>query len=155
MLLLLGFVLGVSAGMRSMAPVAVVAWAAQLGWPGLRQTSLAFMAAPLTAYAFTVFAIAELVFDKLPIATSRLGAGPLGARIVMGALCSATLCAAAHQSMAIGAAAGALGGVAGAFAGYHARRHLTTRLKAPDLLVALVEDAIAIGSAVFAVSRVQ
>jgi uncharacterized membrane protein len=46
-----------------------------------------------------------------------------------------------------------LGGFAGAWAGYHGRRYLTTTRKAPDLLVALVEDAIAIGSAVLVVSR--
>jgi uncharacterized membrane protein len=157
MTVLLGFLLGMSAGMRSMTPVAIVAWAAQLGWPHLRQTNLAVisaMAAPATAYIFTAFACIELVFDKLPIAPSRLGAGPLGARILLGALCAATLSAAAQQSMAVGAIAGALGGIAGAYAGYSVRRHLTANRKAPDLVVALAEDAIAIGLALVAVSRV-
>ena len=117
--------LGVSAGLRSMTPVAIVAWAAQLGWPDLRQTSLGLMAAPDTAWVFTLFACGELVVDKLPSTPSRLAAGPLGVRILMGALCSATACAATHQSIAVGAVVGAIGGVAGAFAGYHARRHLT------------------------------
>jgi uncharacterized membrane protein len=153
MILLLGFVLGVSAGLRSLTPVAVVAWAAQFGWSDLRHTNLAIMAAPATAYVFTVFACIELVFDKLPSAPSRLGAGPLGARILMGALCAATVYAVFYQPIALGAGAGALGGVAGAFAGYHVRRYLTTNRKMPDLPVALVEDAVAIGSAVLAVSR--
>ena len=154
MTLLLGFVLGMSAGMRSMAPIAIVAWAAQLGWPDLRETSLAFMAAPITAWAFTLFACVELVFDKLPFTPSRLGAGPLGVRILSGALSAATVAAAAHQPVAIGAIAGALGAVAGALAGYHGRRHLTRNRKAPDLLVALVEDAVAIGSAVVAAAQI-
>ena len=153
MALFLGFVLGMSAGLRSMTPAAVVAWAAQLGWPDLRQTNLAFMAAPITAWAFTLFACIELVFDKLPFTPSRLDAAPLGARILVGALCSATICAAAHQSITVGALVGGLGGVAGAFAGYHVRRHLTMNLKMPALLVALGEDVLAIGSAAFAVSR--
>ena len=101
MTLLVGFVLGMSAGLRSMTPIAIVAWAAQLGWPELRATSLAFMAAPVTAWVFTLFACIELVFDKLPFTPSRLGAGPLGVRILSGALCSATVCAAAHQPVAI------------------------------------------------------
>jgi len=153
MVLILGFVLGMSAGLRSMAPVAIVAWAAQLPWPDLRQTNLALMAAPVTAYVFTVFACVELVFDKLPFTPSRLGAGPLGARVICGGLCAATLCAATHQPVVGGAIAGGLGGVVGAFAGHRIRRYLTTNLKTPDLLVALVEDAIAIGSAVLVVSR--
>ena len=153
MFLLFGFALGVSAGLRSMTPAAVVAWAAQLGWPDLRQTSLAFMASPITAWVFTLFAGVELVSDKLPSTPSRLGAAPLGARILLGALCSATACAAMHQSIVVGAIVGAVGGVAGAYAGYHVRRHLTMNLKAPALLVAVAEDCLAIGVAAFAVSR--
>ena len=118
------------------------------------RTSLAFMASPITAWAFTLFACTELVFDKLPFTPSRLGAGPLGARIVSGALCAATVCAATHQPVAIGAVAGIVGAVTGALAGYHARRNLTMNRKAPDLLVALAEDAIAIGIAVLAVTRI-
>ncbi len=154
MIFLLGFMLGVSAGLRSMTPVAIVAWAAQLGWPDLRQTNLGLMAAPATAWVFTLFACGELVVDKLPSTPSRLAAGPLGVRILMGALCSATACAATHQSIAVGALVGAIGGVAGAFAGYHARRHLTTNLKWPALHVAVAEDCLAIAIAAFAVSRV-
>jgi uncharacterized membrane protein len=153
MTLLFGLLLGVSAGLRSMTPGAIVAWAAQLGWPDLRHTNLGFMAAPITAWIFTVFACVELVFDKLPTTPSRLEVGPLGARAVMGALCSATAFAATHQSIAVGAVVGAIGGVAGAFAGYNVRRHVTTNLKAPALVVAIAEDCLAIAIAALAVSR--
>ena len=153
MTLVLGFVLGMATGLRSMTPAAVLAWAAQLRWPQLGQTGFAFMALPISAYILTVGACVELVFDKLPITPSRLTPGPLGARVVLGGLCAATLSAAVQQSAIVGAAVGGLGGFAGAWIGYHVRRHLTTTRKAPDLLVALVEDAIAIASAVFVVSR--
>ena len=153
MIFVFGFALGISAGLRSMTPGAIVAWSAQLGWPDLLQTSLAFMASPITAWIFTLFAGVELVVDKLPSTPSRLGAVPLGARILMGALCSATACAATHQSIGIGAVAGAVGAVAGAYAGYRVRRHLTLNLKASALPVAVAEDCLAIGIAAFAVSR--
>jgi uncharacterized membrane protein len=153
MILLLGFVLGMATGLRSMTPAAVLAWAAQVRWPHLGQTGFAFMAAPISAYILTLGACVELVFDKLPITPSRLTPGPLGARVVLGGLCAATLSAAVQQSAIAGAVVGALGGFAGAWAGYYVRRHLTTTRKAPDILVALIEDAIAIGSAVFVVSR--
>ena len=153
MTLLLGFVLGMATGLRSMTPAAVLAWAAQLRWPQLGQTGFAFMAAPISAYILTLGACVELVFDKLPITPSRLTPGPLGARVVLGGLCAATLSAAVQQSAILGAVVGGLGGFAGAWVGYQVRRHLTTTRKAPDLLVALVEDVIAIGSAVFVVSR--
>jgi len=43
--------------------------------------------------------------------------------------------------------------VVGAFAGYHARTGLVRALKVRDLPIALLEDAIAIGGAIFIVSR--
>ena len=144
MTLILAFALGVTAGLRSMTPPAITAWAAQLWWPAVRTSGVSLMAAPLTAYLFTLFAAVELVFDKLPITPSRLDIGPLGARIVFGALAAATLCAAAQQSIAIGAIVGGVGGIVGAFGGYHARRYLTVTKRLPDLTVALCEDAIAI-----------
>ncbi len=153
MLLLLGLVIGAAAGLRSMAPLAIAAWAAQ-SWPGVRETVLAFMAAPLTAWILTACAATELVADKLAFIPSRLDPGPLGARVVSGALCAAVLCAAAHQSLAVGAATGAIGGLAGAFAGYHVRRNLVSKAKLPALAVALTEDAVAIGMALLVVSRV-
>jgi uncharacterized membrane protein len=70
----------------------------------------------------------------------------------MGALSGACLCAAAHQSLLIGAVAGAVGGVVGAFSGYEARRRLVSGLKVKDALIAIPEDLVAIGLAFFLVS---
>jgi uncharacterized membrane protein len=134
------------------APTAV-AWASQFTLTALRQTSLSFLAAPATAYIFTALACAELVGDKLPFTPSRLTVGPLVGRIVMGALCGMALCAATQQSMPVGGVAGGIGAIAGAYIGYQLRRLLTTRVKLPDFLVALAEDAVAIASAVYIVSR--
>ena len=75
MLIIAGFLLGVASGMRSMTPMAVVAWAAQWRWPQLRQTSLSFLTAPLTAYIFTACAAIELVFDKLPFTPAASAPG--------------------------------------------------------------------------------
>ena len=153
MLWLMGFAIGAATGLRSMAPLAIVAWAAQ-SWPGVHGTALAFMAAPLTAWILTAFAATELIADKLPFIPSRLDPGPLVARAVSGGLCAAVCCAAAHQSLVAGAVAGALGGLAGAFAGHRARRNLVGTAKLPDFAVALAEDAVAIGVALLVVSRV-
>ena len=149
----MGFAIGAAAGLRSMAPLAIVAWAAQ-SWPAVHETPLAFMSAPVTAWILTAFAATELVADKLPFIPSRLDPGPLVARAVSGGLCAAVCCAAAHQSLVVGAVAGALGGLAGAFAGHRARRNLVRAAKLPDFAVALAEDAVAIGVALLVVSRV-
>jgi uncharacterized membrane protein len=153
MTLLLAFLLGMTTGLRSMTPPAIAAWAAQRWWPAVGATSLSFMSAPLTAYLFTLFAVVELVFDKLAITPSRLDAGGLGARIVLGGLAAATFCAASQQSILAGAVVGAIGGVAGAFAGYHGRQYVTKSMRLPDFPVALAEDAIAILGALAIVWR--
>ena len=48
---------------------------------------------------------------------------------------------------------GAVGGVAGAFAGYEVRTRLVKALKVPDLVIALLEDAVAIAGGLFIVTR--
>jgi uncharacterized membrane protein len=48
---------------------------------------------------------------------------------------------------------GAAGGVAGAFGGYQVRTRLVKALKVPDLVIAILEDAVAIGAGLFLVSR--
>jgi uncharacterized membrane protein len=150
---LLAFAIGALTGLRSLTPPAAVSWAAHLGWINLAQSALAFMGATVTACLFGVLAVGELIADKLPFIPSRLAAGPLAGRILLGGLCGAALCAAAGQSIASGAAIGAIGGVAGSFAGYHARATLVRTAHIPDFAVALVEDAITIAGAFFIVSR--
>jgi len=153
MLWLLAYVLGVSAGLRSMTAPAVVAWAAR-GWPALSGTALGFMGAPVAAYVFTALAIGELIADKLPFIPSRLQPGPLGGRIIAGALTGAVVALAGSASALPGALIGALGGLAGSFGGHAVRRALTVDRKLPDLPIALLEDLAAIGLAVLAVSRI-
>lgn len=152
-MLLLIFVLGVMAGLRSMTPPAVVAWTAHR-WPALAQSSLSFMGWPVTAYILAAFAALELVTDKLPFTPSRLTPVPLGARIFAGGLVGATLAAASQQSLAVGALVGAAGGLAGSYAGYHARHALVTKVGLPDLAVALIEDAITIATSILIATRV-
>jgi len=55
--------------------------------------------------------------------------------------------------MVIGAVLGGAGGLIGAFAGYQARTRLVRALGVPDVVIALVEDAVAIGGGFLIVSR--
>jgi uncharacterized membrane protein len=151
-----GYVLAVAigfvAGLRSLTAPAVVSWAAYMGTLNLQGSRLQFMGSIWAAVIFTVLALAEFVGDILPKTPSRTKPGPLGARIVMGALCGACLCAAAQLSPAIGAILGGIGGVIGAFAGYQARMRLVRALGVKDIYVAFTEDLVAIGLACLIVS---
>ena len=144
---------GVAAGLRSLTPPAVVAWAAHLGWLNLNNSPLAFMGSIITVVIFSILALFELFVDLQPSTPKRTAPVPLGARILMGGLCGACICAASNQSLIIGAILGAIGGVIGAFAGYEIRRRLVAALHIKDIFIALLEDLVAIGLACFFVSR--
>jgi uncharacterized membrane protein len=143
--------IGIVAGLRSLTAPAVVAWGAHLGWLNLQGSPLAFMGSTVAVAIFSVLAIGELIADKLPMMSKRTAPAPLMARIITGGLCGGCLCAAAGQSLIAGVVLGGIGGIAGAFLGYGIRRSLDLHVK--DLVVAVCEDVIAVGLALFLVSR--
>jgi len=145
-LLILG--IGIVAGLRAMTAPAVVAWAACLGWLRLTGTPLAFMGSKWAVAIFTLAALGEFVNDQLPATPARTAAGPLTARMVMGALCGACLALSGGSAWLPGAIVGAIGGILGAFGGYRARVGLVKSLKVPDYAIAIPEDLVAIGLAV-------
>jgi uncharacterized membrane protein len=145
--------LGFAAGLRSLTPPAVVAWAAHLGWLNLSNSPLAFMGSIISVVIFSILALFELFVDLRPTTPKRTAPVPLAARILMGGLCGASVCAASNQSFIVGAILGAIGGLIGAFAGYEIRRKLVTALNIKDIFIALLEDFATIGLACFFVSR--
>ncbi len=152
MTLVLAFAIGVVAGLRSMTPLAAVAWAAHFGWLQLETAWLAWLGSAAARYALLAAAIAELVADKLPVVPSRTRPGPFIARILIGGLAGAAVAGSLGQSLAVGAAAGAIGAVVGTLGGYRARTGLVRALKVPDYVVALAEDAVAVGVALLVVA---
>jgi uncharacterized membrane protein len=144
--------IGIVAGLRSLTAPAAVSWAARLGWLDLAGTALAFMGSTAAVAIFSLLAIVEYAGDLHPATPGRTTPGPLIARIIMGALSGACLCASASRSAVLGAALGGLGAVAGAFAGYEARARLVAALGVKDRVVALSEDLVTIALAWLVVS---
>jgi uncharacterized membrane protein len=153
--LVLALLIGVADGLRSMTPPAVVGWAAHRQWIALRDTPLAFMASLAAVVVTTVLALVELVGDKLPSTPSRTAGPGLLSRIALGGLSGAVVAVAGGQSLAIGGVLGAVGGIIGAFGGYQARTRLVRALEVPDIVVALCEDALAIGGSFLIVWRLR
>jgi uncharacterized membrane protein len=149
--LLLAFLIGCICGLRSMTAPAVVAWGAHLGWLHLQGSLLGFFTNKISLVIFTLFAVGELIADKLPSIPARTQGGPLAVRGVFGALCAAALCISGAASPLGGALLGAVGGATGAFAGYTYRRRLASVV--PDLVLALFEDLLAVAGGLFLVSR--
>jgi uncharacterized membrane protein len=148
----LAFLIGVIAGLRSLTAPAVVSWAARLGWLHVENTWLAFLGFAATPYILSVLAVGELIADKLPKAPSRKAPPGFITRIVTGALSGAAL-GATGASWTIGLIAGLIGAVVGTLGGYEFRVRLVRATGGKDLPIALLEDAIAIGGALFLVSR--
>jgi uncharacterized membrane protein len=153
MILCLVFAIGGIAGLRTFTAPAVVCWAAHLGWINLHGSHLALLGSIVTVVMVTLLAIFELVNDKLPKTPNRTTPGPLGARIVMGALSGAALAIAGGQGALLGAILAIVGAVVGAFGGYQVRHQIVTQLKVKDIGVALTEDLIAIGGGLLIVTR--
>jgi uncharacterized membrane protein len=65
MTLVLAFLIGLFAGLRSLTAPATTAWAAYLGWLKL-QGALVLIGSTPSVAIFTLLALVELVTDKLP-----------------------------------------------------------------------------------------
>jgi uncharacterized membrane protein len=152
MTLLFPFLIGFFAGLRSLTPPAVIAWAAYLGWLKLERPLSLIGSAP-SVVVFTLLAIGELIADKLPKAPNRTDALGLIARIVTGGLSGACVSVGFGQGAIPGALLGAVGGVVGCFVGFYARTRLTKSLGTRGIYVALLEDLVAVGGCFWIVSR--
>jgi uncharacterized membrane protein len=151
--LLLAFLVGVVAGLRSMTAPAVLAWAAHRGWLDLHDSPLAFMGSTAAVVIFTLLALAELVVDKLPSTPSRTTVGGFLPRLALGMLSGAVVASAGHRFGALGVLLGAVGAIVGTFGGHGVRARLVRTLKVPDFVIAVAEDLVAIGASLLIVSR--
>jgi uncharacterized membrane protein len=148
---LFAFLIGLFAGLRSLTPPAAVAWAVHLGWIKLARPLLLIGSLP-AVIILSLFALVELVIDKLPSTPNRTAPFGLIARIVTGGFTGACVSLGGGESAFVGAGLGLIGGIAGCFAGYQARVRLVRFLRQP-VNVALLEDLFAIGGSLFIVSR--
>jgi uncharacterized membrane protein len=121
--------LGAASGLRTFSGAATLAAGGRLPLSPKRRTGLMLAAA------------GELIGDKLPFTPARTAALPYLGRIAAGALSGVIVAGPAGGIAAAGASAVATQ------AGYRSRRYLTKRRGASDLLVALLEDAVALGAA--------
>ena len=126
--------LGAAAGLRSVAPLAILA-------AGNRNDR------PVTAALTTLAAAGELVADKLPGVPARTAAVPAIARLASGAVAGAAV--QASNRRVAGAVLGAMGAAAGTWAGYALRTGLARRA-GRDWPIAIAEDASAVGLSLLA-----
>lgn len=153
LILALAFGIGVVAGLRALTAPATVSWAAHLGWIQLAGSHLSWMSSIITAVIFALLAIAEIVNDKLPKTPPRTAPPSIVIRCVMGGFAAATLSAGIGGTIWVGALLGIVGALVGTFGGYYVRTGLVKALHSPDFVIALLEDAVAVGGGLFLASR--
>lgn len=144
-MLLLALMIGVTAGLRAMTPLAAVAWMASRGSLPVEGSWLAILGWPYTAPVLTVLAAAELVTDQLPSTPSRTVPMQFGARLFSGGVSGAAI-GLAGGGWVFGLLLGLVGAVIGTLAGAAARARLAAAF-GRDRPAALIEDAVAIGGA--------
>lgn len=127
----LAFVLGLTGGLRTFAPLFAVRWP-YANWSTVLSGLLL---------------LGELIADKLPRVPSRLGLGPLVGRAVVSGYAASVLVGPMNVNGYVAAACGALGALAGAYAGYEWRVRGAPSLHVNPTLAALLEDVVSVGGA--------
>ncbi|HEY1841189.1 MAG TPA: DUF4126 family protein [Mycobacterium sp.] len=149
--LLLALGIGVIAGLRSLTPPAVLAWAAFLHWINLSHTWASWLGTLAAVIVFSLLAVGELFLDKQPKTPSRTAPPSFIARILLGAFAGAVIGTMWNFKWS-SLGTGVVGAVLGTMAGYQARARLAGSV-GRDLPVALLEDAVAVGGG-FAIAAV-
>lgn len=144
--LLLSFLLGVVAGLRTMMAPAMVSWAAYLGRLDLSATWMSFMGSIWAVAIFTLAAAAELVTDQLPSTPSRTVPVQFGARLISAGF-SGLAIGLAYDMTAGGLLAGVVGAVVGTLGGREFRARLAKAF-GKDPPAAFIEDGVAILGAI-------
>lgn len=148
----LALLIGFLSGLRSFTAPAATAWAASLGWLHV-PPPLTWIGSAAAVAVLTLLALLELAADKLPGTPPRTAPPGLIARIAMGALAGACVASAGGAGSAAGAVVGLVGGIVGCFAGYRARTRLVQALGTPDVVVAVLEDVVAVAGSLWVVTR--
>ena len=98
------------------------------------------------AIALKVFAVGELIGDKLPNTPNRIKPGGIAFRCLSGALAGASIYKASGNNAITGAIIGSVAAFGSTFGSYFLRKDIANRTKIFDPLVGAIEDALVIGA---------
>jgi uncharacterized membrane protein len=137
-------ILGAATGLRSQLGVATVVARSEPSSPSMFRH-------PWIRRLVLAAAAGELVVDKLPGTPSRLALRGIVPRLTLGALAASLSARTRQESWLPAAALGASSAAIAARLGHDARARVARQ--APDLAVALAEDALALAAAAVGASR--
>lgn len=145
--------IGVVSGLRFALGPALVSTAASRGnLLNLEDTPFAAAAFRRVSWVLSLLAAGELVADKSPIIPNRTSPPVLLGRAISGAASGAAISLAERHSGRIGALLGGASAVCAAVVGTRLRVEVSQRPGVPSLLPGLVEDVLAVGLGLLALS---
>ena len=136
------FLIGLTAGARSMTPLAAVSDAAKAGALPRGSGAPSWLGNPLVAAATKALAAGELVGDKMKSAPDRIVPAGIAARIVAGGIAGAAL--APRERRQAGALLGAAAAVAASYLTFHLRMKALRRFGQTP--TGVVEDALTVAA---------
>jgi uncharacterized membrane protein len=136
--------LGAVTGMRSMMGLAFFSDRAEEDKTNHDNPAMQFLSSPRTAALLKIFAMGEVLMDKLPFTPDRTDAAPLIGRVVLGGLVGAAV---SKDNWIQGGAVGAIGALAATYAAHYIRKSLHDEQHIPDVLLGVAEDALVVGAA--------
>lgn len=148
-------VMGIAAGMRSMASPAIVSQLAKAGVLSPGESAIGFFHKPATAKTMAVLAVGELIADKLPFMPKRTDAPAVVTRAISGAVSGAAICSSKKRSIIAGALLGALGAVGATYGAYKLRKWAGAQFDVPDPVIAIAEDALVAGCGMLVISAMR
>ena len=136
-------VLGISAGMRTMAPLAIVSTLFHKNKQrNLVDTKFNFIQSGLASTLFDMAALVELAADKSKNAPDRTETTGIIGRALSGALVGATVYKASYRNPVNGAIIGAIAAIASTYIFFNLRKKLAHKT-GNDKLLGLAEDVLA------------
>jgi uncharacterized membrane protein len=148
-------VMGVAAGMRSMASPAIVSQLAKSGLMPAGVASLGLLYRPATAKTMAVLAVGELIADKLPFMPARTDTPAVVVRAISGGFSGAAICSSKKRSVLTGALLGAFAAVGTTYGAYKLRKWAGERFDIPDPVIAIAEDALVAGCGMLVLSSMR
>lgn len=150
--------LGLVAGVRgATAPATIASYVHRrqgriLASPELAQSPLRYLASPLAGDALRLFALGEMVMDKLPFVPKRTAAPSLTARAVSGGLAGAVVGMMYRGSPVLAGLIGALSATGATFGITQLRKQLTENTAVPDAVIGGLEDLLVLGTGYYLVN---
>lgn len=143
--------LGVLAGMRTASAPAITSHILSHHHQSKRfsNSSLGFMRYDDVATALKVFALSELIADKLPSTPNRIKPFALFARCLSGGLAGASVYKASGNNAVNGGLIGTAAAFVSTFGSYLLRKSVVRQTRIFDPLIGAIEDALVIGAGVY------